>query len=73
MFGYWCVVVTDADATPETAAARLAALEAENAWLREKLAGSEQTLQRLRQAYTNALEQLQVEAVARVRLALSQT
>ena len=35
-------------------------MEAENAWLREQLAGAEQTLQRLRQAYTNALEQLQL-------------
>lgn len=39
---------------------RVAELEAENACLRAKLTDSEQTLERLRQAYTNALEQLQL-------------
>ena len=39
---------------------RVAELEAENARLRAKLATSEQSLQRLRQAYTHALEQLQL-------------
>jgi len=57
---YCCVVVTDADTATETSAETVAALTAENARLREQLKESEQTLQRLRQAYTHVLEQLQL-------------
>jgi transposase len=74
VFGYWCVVVIDGQQDINTALDRVVQLEVENARLRElalagerdraelqaKLAASEQTLERLRQAYTNALEQLQL-------------
>jgi len=57
---YCCVVVTDANTATETSTETVAALTAENARLREQLKESEQTLQRLRQAYTHVLEQLQL-------------
>ena len=74
VFGYWCVVFIDGQQDNDTVFARVAQLEVENARLREaalagerdcaalqaKLATSEQNLERLRQAYTNALEQLQL-------------
>lgn len=51
----------DAQQVSEQQKAELvAALEAEDARLREQLAASEQTLQRLRQSYTHVLEQLQL-------------
>jgi transposase len=60
VFGYCCVMVSDGQQASNTQADRVVELEAEIASLRAKLADSEQTLQRLRQAYTNALEQLQL-------------
>jgi transposase len=58
---YWCAVTIDAQQVNEQQKAELVAeLEAENARLREQLAASEQTLQRLRQSYTHVLEQLQL-------------
>jgi transposase len=60
VFRYCCAMVSDGQQASNTQVDRVAELEAENARLRAKLADSEQTLQRLRQAYTNALEQLQL-------------
>ena len=74
VFGYWCVVVFDGQQDADTVLDRVAQLEAENARLRAaalaaqcdraqlqaKLTESEQTLERVRQAYTHALEQLQL-------------
>src|SRR5664280_3805514 len=74
VFRYWCVVFIDGQQDNDTASARVAQLEVEIARWREvalagerdraalqaKLTASEQNLERLRQAYTNALEQLQL-------------
>jgi transposase len=60
VFRYCCAMVSDGQQASRTTLDRVAELEAENARLRAKLVDSEQTLQRLRQAYTNALEQLQL-------------
>jgi transposase len=57
---YCCAMVSDGQQVSNTQVDRVAELEAEIARLRAKLVDSEQTLQRLRQAYTNALEQLQL-------------
>ena len=60
VFGYGCVVLIDGQQDNDTVFDRVFQLEAENARLQAKLAASEQTLERLRQAYTHALEQLQL-------------
>ena len=60
VFRYCCAMDSDGQQASRATLDRVAELEAENARLRAKLVDSEQTLQRLRQAYTNALEQLQL-------------
>ncbi len=60
VFRYCCAMDSDGQQASNTTFDRVAELEAEIVQLRAKLVNSEQTLQRLRQAYTNALEQLQL-------------